>query len=69
MGSIVNLGRQFVYGFLKLFFILKNKQKRKAQKTHLVLVVFLKNIKNKKNTNFKEQEHISLNTKMMFYVF
>ena len=58
MGSIVNLG-SICLQFLKVIFYFEKQVEKKTQKIHLVLVFFfLKNIKNKKNTNFKEQAQI-----------
>ena len=60
----------FVYRFLKLFFIMKNKENKKNTENMFGFFFFiLKNTKNIDNIKLKKQEQFSDNIKIVFYVF
>ena len=65
----VNFKVFFVYSFLKLFFIFKNKRTRKMKKYVCLFVFYFKNTKNIKNNKLKKQIKFLDNIKMIFFIF
>ena len=58
----------FVYSFLKLFSVLKNKENKEKNIWFLVFFIFFCS-KNTKNTQLKEQEEFPLNIILAFSMF